>query len=354
MKKRLISLDMTKGIGIIIVMLMHCLSSPILRTITIYVFGSFMFIFFFITGYNYKPGKRSIRQSIKQRAKQIVIPFYLYSAVIIAISAIISIATGKQTPQDILYDTIKYYFGITTHNMEILLGPLWFLPTMFLSSVVFFFMVDFSLGSTKRMVLIILALTAISALTIGYTAAVPWRLPLVPVCAAVMLVGAYAGQKQFFANPPLKDTKLVLSVLGSVALYIVLTVLFGNTRLISTGILGKYGGWSVFTAFVIALVQIYAFIFGCELMSRSKTLAKIFGWFGVHSMQFLVTHLALAYYISSITGWPYGTREFPGGMGSVIMDLQNFALCLVMIGLIVCWLLAWDKIKENHRYYINS
>ncbi len=203
-----------------------------------------------------------------------MIPFYLYSAVIIAISAILFIATGERAPQDILYDTIQYYCGITTHHMEIFIGPLWFLPTMFLSSVVFFFLVDFSLGSTKRMVPIILALTAISALTIGYTTAVPWRLPLVPVCTAVMLVGAYAGQKHFFENPPLKSRKLVLSVLGSVALYIVLTVIFGTTRLISRGILGKYGGWSVFTAFLIALVQIYAFVFGCELMSRSKTLAR--------------------------------------------------------------------------------
>lgn len=336
---------MAKGIGILCVLLKHCFAVMPPKTVIIDLLGSLMFIFFFITGYNYKPGKRTISQSVKQRAKQILIPFYLYSAVIIAFAFIFYLVTGEQILHNILNDTISFYCGIISKELQVLLGTFWFLPVMFLSSVLFFFIADYALKSINRTALISLALTAVSAPIVGYTTVVPWRLPLVPVCTAVMLIGAYAGQKKFFENPPLKGAKLLLSILCAAALSVVLTVIFGSSDLISTGIFGNYGGWSVFTAVIICLVQIYMLVFGCELMSKSKLAAKVFSWFGVYSMQILVTHLALAKFISIVTGWAYGGMQLRGGMESVIQILQNFALCLLTIGLLVCWLLAWGKVK---------
>ena len=349
MKKRLVSLDMAKGVGILCVLLKHCFAVTPPKTIIIDLLGSLMFIFFFISGYNYKPGKRTVLQSVKQRAKQILIPFYLYSAVIIAFAYIFYIATGEQILHNILNDTISFYCGTISRELQVLLGTFWFLPVMFLSSVLFFLTADYALKSTKRIILVSLALTVASALVVGYTSVVPWRLPLVPVCTAVMMIGAYAGQRKFFENPPFKGAKLAFSILCAAALSVVLTVIFGSSDLISIGVFGNFGGWSVFTAVIICLVQIYMLVFGCELMSKSELAKKVFSWFGVYSMQILVTHLALAKFISELTGWSYGAMELRGGMESVIQILQNIALCLLTIGLLVCWLLIWGKIKESAK-----
>lgn len=353
MKKRLVSLDMAKGIGILSVLIVHCLALVPARTAVIYLLGSLMLIFFFITGYNYRPGKRSVSQNIKQRAKQILIPFYLYSVGIMIISSVIYISMGEMTLQEAFKDSIGFFCGImpTGSVFRYIFMPYWFLPIMFLSSVLFFFIADFSLKSAKRTLLISLLLMAISVPILGYTNDAPWRWPLIPVCSAIMLMGAYAGQKQFFANPPFKGVKLGLSVLCAAIISVVLTIIFGSSYTISRGQLGSFGGWSVFSAVVICLVQIYMLVFGCELMSKAELVQKVFSWFGVYSMQILVAHMFVAIIVSRFTGWPCGfvlmsQREEIEGIAQAF---QTTALYFVTIGLLVCWLLIWGKIKESAK-----
>ena len=226
MKKRLVSLDMAKGIGILAVLVVHCLALASARAAVIYLLGSLMLIFFFITGYNYRPGRRTVLQNIKQRAKQILIPFYLYSIVIFVIGSVLYISFGEMTLQDALNDAIGYFCGIMPSGsvFRYIFMPYWFLPIMFLSSVLFFIIADFALKSVQRTVLISLLLMAVSVPILGYTNNAPWRLPLVPVCSAIMLIGAFAGQKQFFSNPPFKGTKLGISVLCAAVISVVLTI----------------------------------------------------------------------------------------------------------------------------------
>lgn len=357
MNKRLVSLDMAKGIGILSVLHVHCsLVEPVNVLIT-YLIGTIMLIFFFITGYNYKPGKRSIPQNIKQRAKQILIPFYLYSAVLIALFIVFNIAVGEMTPESILNDAISFYCGKVPLSLTNVVGPYWFLPVMFLSSVLFFLIVDFSLKSLNRTVLVCLPLTAVSAVFSRYLMSnIPWRLPLIPVCTAVMLIGAYIGQKKLFENPPFEGEKLTISVLCTAVLAVTLTVIFGDSFHLVYGDFGNFGGWSVFTAVIICLVQIYMLVFGCELMSVVKPLEKALGWFGRYSIQILLTHVFVGMLISRFTGLTSAiTATTLTRQGAQVEEVgalqvtQSIVVTLITIGLLVCWLLLWNKIKERFK-----
>lgn len=341
---------MAKGIGIIYVVLYHCMAIKPFHSVMVNLIGSLMLIFFFISGYTFKPGKRSVLQNIKQRAKQILIPFYLYSAVVMAISAIYDVATGIATTREVIDNIICFYCGTLPNDWAFVLGAYWFLPVMFMSSVLFFLIVNFSHKSLMRTALISLALMAVSVPFINYTARVPWRLPLVPACTGVMLIGTYIGPKKLFENPPFTGWKLAASVLCAAVISAVLTVIFGDSLLLNAGNVGRFGGWSTFTAVILCLVQVYLLVFGCELMSGIKPLEKFFSFFGQNSMQILMTHMFIAAIIRGITGWSYYALEmYPSRnvrFDSGVKVAQSVAVTLLTIALAACWLLAWGKIKE--------
>ena len=318
---------MAKGIGILSVLHVHCsLVEPVNVLIT-YLIGTIMLIFFFITGYNYKPGKRRIPQNIKQRAKQILIPFYLYSAVLIALFIVFNIAVGEMTPESIINDAVSFYCGKVPLSLTNVVGPYWFLPVMFLSSVLFFFIADFSLKSLNRTVLVCLPLTAVSAVFNRYLMSnIPWRLPLIPVCTVAMLIGAYIGQKKLFENPPFSGEKLTASVLCAGILSVALTIVFGDSLHLVYGAFGNFRGWSVFTAVAVCLIQIYLLVFGCELMSVVKPIEKALGWFGRYSIQILLTHVFVGMFVSRFTGMTSAMTWCAISMRGDLIGSINFRL----------------------------
>ncbi len=86
---RMIEQDISKGIAILYVVLIHCI--PMTENVDRVVralFGMAMPVFFFFSGYNYKPSTLGYGQNIKKRAKQLFIPLLKYSLVVLAIMVI--------------------------------------------------------------------------------------------------------------------------------------------------------------------------------------------------------------------------------------------------------------------------
>ena len=181
----------------------------------------------------------------------------------------------------------------------------------------------------------------------------PWRLPLVPACTGVMLIGTYTGQKKLFENPPFTGRKLAASVLCAAVISATLSVIFGDAIRFYMGAVGRFGGWSIFTAVILCLVQAYLLVFGCELMSGIKPLEKFFSFFGKNSMQVLMMHMFIAAIIRGITGWSYYALEmYPArnvNFDSGVKVAQSVAVTFMTIALVACWLLVWGKIKEYFK-----
>ena len=78
-KKRMVEQDIAKSIGILIVVLVH---SAQIKTTTMNMIvattGYAMPFFFFMSGYNYKPGRGSWGKNVVKRLKQIFLPLRLF------------------------------------------------------------------------------------------------------------------------------------------------------------------------------------------------------------------------------------------------------------------------------------
>ncbi len=69
---------------------------------------AFLVSFFFFSGYFYRPGKRSIKESIKNRAKALIVPFFRYSLFFWLVGTIYLVAT-KAEP---LVEAIPFIWGL--------------------------------------------------------------------------------------------------------------------------------------------------------------------------------------------------------------------------------------------------
>ena len=78
-KKRLQFIDAVKGIAILWIVLYHLLAPCAFKNVIIQLCDMFLLLFFFYSGYFYKPGKRSFGENMKNRAKSLMIPFFRYS-----------------------------------------------------------------------------------------------------------------------------------------------------------------------------------------------------------------------------------------------------------------------------------
>ena len=60
----------------------------------------FLLVFFFYSGYFYKPGKKAITKSIADRSKALAVPFFKYSLVFWGIGSIYLVLTKNETVKE--------------------------------------------------------------------------------------------------------------------------------------------------------------------------------------------------------------------------------------------------------------
>ena len=75
-KKRLATVDVMKGIAILGVVFYHLLAPCGVKIVLTHASEAKLALFFFCSGYFYKPGKRSLMENITARCKATMIPFF--------------------------------------------------------------------------------------------------------------------------------------------------------------------------------------------------------------------------------------------------------------------------------------
>ena len=146
MKKRLDWIDLSKGIGIILMVLGHMPSMP--RVIHDWIFTYHMPLFFFLSGYLFR--KKNPKKCLKESAQSYLLPSVVYSALFIA---------------------IDYILFVDIHNIEISIGRflsgqgsfdvLWFFVSMFWVKNVYNFIIEKASDEKKaNLIMIIICIIA--------------------------------------------------------------------------------------------------------------------------------------------------------------------------------------------------
>jgi len=131
-EKRINWIDLVKGFGIVLVIYAH--NFPYLET---YIYGFHMPLFFFISGL-FHPKELNIT-IVKKRAKQILLPYFLWSFLLFLFWFFIGRKFGDSNALSL--NVFKNFIGIfyaQGGNEYMNWGiPMWFLPAIFLNLIIF-------------------------------------------------------------------------------------------------------------------------------------------------------------------------------------------------------------------------
>lgn len=167
-KKRIEWLDVSKGIGIILVVLGH---AAISRPFAYYIFSFHMPLFYFLSGFLLNVDKYDSFLSFgKSRFKRLIIPYVVFSFISVIL---ISIINGLQVDQ--IYFSNFFKALIVSKRNEIFYNvPLWFLTSLFTVEMMFYI-----LRKVIKNNLILFGIVSIMGF-IGYMYIQRWMLPMLP------------------------------------------------------------------------------------------------------------------------------------------------------------------------------
>jgi len=356
-KQRMLEQDIAKGIGIILVLALHTLTlSKGIYNALGGIFGFIMPFFFLMAGYNHRPYRYTYKEIIKKRTKQILIPFFTYSIAILIISAIYYMIGEGYT----FGDVIMTYINLILHKpfcrqvgIEVINGGLsscimsfWFVQLLFVASIVFYMVVDYALEKGTRLISIIVGLLSITMIFAHFNIYLPFYLAEAPAVAAIMLVGAFFGQKELLSN----KTKLSFIIINSIiayAIFIVLTLLFQGSGFMAGGMLWdkKINEWAVLLSFVFAIVGTYPFVHVCRLLIHTGIIRKALAWCGNKSMYLLFIHGVVQLYVCLVVNM----EPFRMSMFSEVNDFRTFYVFAIEIVVSVLVIILIDFIKKKTK-----
>lgn len=143
MVERIQWLDTAKGYGIIFVILGH-LGIPILGS---WIYSFHMPLFFFLAGYVHKE-ERSLGKFLNKKIKRLIVPYIILGSGIIVFNIMWSVFGGSFSLKEVLRQL----------NLLIIRGrflELWFIPCLFLTSVICFFIEKMKLQKISKLGVVI-------------------------------------------------------------------------------------------------------------------------------------------------------------------------------------------------------
>lgn len=328
-------LDIAKGISLLLVMVSHSCGLP---------FGSKYFtsfyiqVFYILSGISYKRG-RTLGENIHKRFKGIIIPYFKYNFIIIAINiilgnlktveALIKAIIGSIYSRYCLYP-IKY-LGENRFFLQIGNSPMWFLTTIFLSSCMFYFIVERINGRKRLLYIYCIVLIMLTILLDQLPILLPWSIDTAFLGTFFMLIGYY-GKSAYMQEIRWKMLILILAV------YIICCYCNEGIN-ISIRIYGNYVGINVISVCMIGMTGSLLCIYLSKKLELVPVIRDIFEYIGKNTIIILSLHVTIFTIFDKILNW-IGISEDING---VIYYGMGFIRLIVTVG--VCYCISWVKMN---------
>lgn len=168
-------IDIGKGIAIILMVVGHTSIPSVLSN---FIWAFHMPFFFIVSGWVTHWDKTSVKEFIIRRSKSLLIPFVVYSIIVLALYSQLG---------------INKWLDMALHGWG---GyALWFIPVLYVASLIA------KLVMSQKVISSVWAI--VTLITIGATfrylhVALPWTLSTVPYAIALILIGSYASTRVVF------------------------------------------------------------------------------------------------------------------------------------------------------------
>lgn len=328
---RLKYLDIARGIGLLLVIISHsCGLSP-------YLINYYIPLFFVVSGYIYKDG-RGYGENIGRKAKRLLIPYFGYSAVLLAFYAVTGrtlqetkdSALGVLYSRYCLYDTTMYEDNV--YLFTVANGAMWYLTAFFVASLVYHLVIDKCLASRKFLGGCAVVLLAVTMALAELPVLLPWSIDIACVGALFMIVGTLLGRAEFFE----KKWNLPL-VAGTFVVYILLSTINPGINM-SIREYGTYGFLSVPFFILIGISGSMLCIWLGKLI-QNNIVGSVMGYIGQNTI------ILLAFHILGLEVFEMIAARFIdiGGLSGVVFVLYH----VIRITASVCGCLILGKILDS-------
>ncbi len=212
------SMDVVKGIGIILVVIGHANRSTLLGKM---IYGFHMPLFFIIAGMFYnkeKWEKLGGIELVRNRAKSYLVPYFSMAGINLVLNAIDEMAIydvfGEWLDAQVYHvGWIAYATGLSKLSPNC--SPLWFLPCLFLSYIIFYFILQLKLSTQMGVCALLILLNKMIFMVLPKITpkVLPWHMDTALVGAVLMVVG-YQIKEQGWQKTAEKNIFLFLLLLG--------------------------------------------------------------------------------------------------------------------------------------------
>ncbi|TDL51871.1 hypothetical protein E2R60_19895 [Paenibacillus dendritiformis] len=193
MNKRIDYLDTAKGIGILLVVFGHALTVED-SAIKVYLYSFHLPLFFFISGFLYRPEKfKNYFSFLGTKARALIMPYITFSVMSHFMILIMHHKSGQHS--SLVFLQIKnVVYGDGQHLAQLNNVALWFLPCLFIVENIFYWVVKFSKNHSTTIVTILLMTIIGFVYSKNYNHNLPWSLNVALIALGFYGVG-YIGSK---------------------------------------------------------------------------------------------------------------------------------------------------------------
>ncbi|UCE10844.1 MAG: acyltransferase family protein [Candidatus Thorarchaeota archaeon] len=300
-RKRLIWIDLSKGVGIVLVILAHStVIEPSLPTIFISNFA--IALFFFLGGLTYSSERyrNNLRYFIVSRGKQFLIPYFaLYIIIMILFVPLASNVDTYLTPDQLLF---WFLYGSGPPNQA---THLWFLPVLYFG-LVLFVLIDRAMHrfphEARWILVVLLPAIGVAIRDYFFPVLVPWRVSSILVATAFCIIGhevsRYRGLKSWTTGSKGRD--LVLFIVC-----FVIVLLVSNYNWLVDFAVDRLGTFPLLYLVSGTFGTIMVFIL-CSTFEDSENASRIILPFGTDSQTIYEIHPVFFYIVPPLLvllGW---------------------------------------------------
>ena len=359
--------NIAKGLLICSVVFFHsniCIDYSVLYNFNIFflIFPCVIGVFFFYSGYNYKPQKRTKKESIKKRTKQLLLPlliiWVLATILVVPLLRLTNSATLDSIKQSYEYVALSEPWAmmngmdISTCNFDLILciQSGWFLYTLWIVSCIFYLIVDYVNEKISRHIITVAILLFIAFLMGKYMGTyLPFAVNCYPVVLAIMLTAAYLKERNFLdkeESTAIKCTKVIAFELIIVLIATICYLFFGSNivgSLKGGGFDNTITGFDAYIAYIFAILGTFIIHSISKLISKIPLISSFFEKFGENSAFVYITHGIVISYIDTLIF--HRNHEL---LSSKLLTIVYLAIALV-IYMILFRILKRGKMKNEQR-----
>lgn len=334
MNKRIAELDMVKGIGIVYVFFRHLCE---LTGVHVYgegvysIFNSctecFMFLFVFLSGYVFK-SKGSISLDIKNKFKQLIIPYLLYTSFFSCTYFIHYVLLGNMSVSAFATRTLSNFlanpsfdfvqWSLYTNEMKYAFVPYWYIAEVFTAFVVFIIVynwfVEKKAYSKRSAVTALFALTSllmyldlrgIVANTFGSGVSYFTVGPNIVGFAALLFIGNILHDLKAFDIDAYPKSRTLFIFVVCALITVVQLALYNNQYALQYAKWGQSGIMSVRITTIAAFALTYSLIYLCFYLKQIDFVKNGLAYLGANTLDILLLHFGIAELICMVFGFWY-------------------------------------------------